>query len=250
MIDNNYVLVPIEMCVFVAKENLENPFRLYLLLKLIYPSGKFKLSKNEVELLANKLGVTNRTIKNLIKRLDGFNWIRLNSKTKYYLIYSFDRIRRNNNWLSRASIEFYFEYIHRTRAILGAAIYGYLHKDYWRKQRERIVTIKGVTYQSLSSSFNYKNHSSPISVYGVNKIFNISIPKASRLKKFAANEGLIKVEKQYKKLDIPKFGVDGFKEYYPEVTNNLIYKDGNYYLQIIDLILPLFDIRRRKKLEP
>lgn len=238
------------MCVIVLQNNLENPFRFYLLLKLMYTSGKLKFSKQEIQFLAFALDVTTKTIRTYIKKLEELKWIRLNTKTQYYLLNSIDRLRKNNNWLSRASIEFYFEYIHRTRAILGAAIYGYLHKDYWRKQRERIVTIKGVTYQSLSSSFNYKNHSSPISVYGVNKIFNISIPKASRLKKFAANEGLIKVEKQYKKLDIPKFGVDGFKEYYPEVTNNLIYKDENHYLQQIDLILPLFDIRRRKKLEP
>ena len=239
------------MCVLILQNNLENPFRFYLLLKLMYTSGKLKFTKQEIQFLALAIGVTTKTIRIYIKQLEELKWIQLNTKTKYYLIHSIDRLRKNNDWESRASIEFYFEDIHRIRAILGAAIYGYLHKDFWRKvKRERVVQIKGCTYHALSSSFNYKNHNAPISVYGVRKIFNISIAKISRLKTLSHNEGLIKVEKVYEKYDIDKLHALMIKKYHPERTRNLIYKDGIYQLQQIDHILPLFDLRRRKKLEP
>jgi hypothetical protein len=33
------------------------------------------------------------------------------------------------------------------------------------------------------------------------------------------------------------------------MNNDIVFKEGNYYLQEIDLIIPLFPIRKRKKLE-
>lgn len=250
-IDSIYVLVPIEMCVFVLENNLENTFRFYLLLKLIYTCGKVKFTKEEIRFLAFVINVTTRTIISQIKKLEELNWIRLNNKTHYYIIFSFDKLRNSNDWISRASIEFYFEDISRIRPILGAALYGYLHKNFWRKvKREGIVTIKGVTYQSLSSSFNYKNQWAPISVYGVKKIFNISIAKLSRLKTLASIDGLIKIKKCYVEYDVDESYALHIKKYYPDRTRNLIRKNDKFYLQQIDLILPNFDIRRRKKLEP
>ena len=238
------------MCVFVLQNNLENPFRFYLLLKLMYTSGKLKFNKEEIQFLAFTINVTTKTIKTYVRKLEKLKWIRLNTKTQYYLIHSIDRLRKNNDWESRASIEFYFVDIFRIRAILGAAIYGYLHKDFWRKvKRERVVQIKGCTYHTLSSSFNYKAHKAPISIIGVSKLFKIPQAKTSRLKTLAAKEGLIEVKKQYIKYDISKFHALTIKKYHPDRTRNLIYKDGIYQLQQIDLILPLFDIRRRKKLE-
>lgn len=239
------------MCVFVIQNNLENHFRFYLLLKLMYTCGKLKFSKKEIQFLAFVINVTTRTVKSYIQKLVELKWIGLNTKTQYYLLYSFDRLRKNYDWKSRASIEIYFKDIHRIRAVLGAVLFGYLHKDFWRKvKRERVVRIKGRTYQSLSPSFNYKIREAPISIYGVRKVFNISIAKISRLKTLAYNVGLIKVEKDYVKYDIDKQHALMIKKYHPERTRNLIFKDGIYQLQQIDLILPLFDIRRRKKLEP
>ena len=238
------------MCIYVLQNNLENPFRFYLQLKLMYTSGQLKFTKQEIEFLAFSLELTTKTINSNIKKIEQLNWIRLNTKTKYYHLNSFDKLRTRKNWESRASVEIYFEDIYRIRAILGAALYGYLHKDFWRKvKREKSVQIKGSTYHFLSSSFNYKKHKAPISVNGIREIFNISKPKASRLKKLAFNAGLITVKKQYKKLELDKRGVNYHKKYYPEITKNVIYKNGHYYLQLIDLILPLFNIRKRKKLE-
>lgn len=142
--------------------------------------------------------------------------------------------------------------VFRVQAILGAATYGYLHKDFWRKvkkSKREGVQIKECTYHFPFPSFNFKLEPAAISVNGVKAIFNISKAKASRIKKLANDQKLIQVQKTFKKLSISKFDLEGLKQYTSIVTNNIIFKDGNYYLQQIDHILPLFPIRKRKKLE-
>lgn len=136
------------------------------------------------------------------------------------------------------------------RAFLGAALYGYLHKDFWRKvKKEKSVEIKQSTYHFLFPSFNYKLKPAPISVNGVNAIFNISIAKASRIKSLAAAYNYIEVTKTFRELNIKKFDLQGLKEFDLIATNNIIFKDNKYYLQEIDHIVPLFNIRKRRKLE-
>jgi len=200
--------------------------------------------------LALVLNVHTKTIKANAEKLIQLNWMRLNTKTNYYLINSFDRIRKNNGWESRASIEMYNQDVFRIQAILGAATYGYLHKDFWRKvKKEKVVQLKECTYHFPFPSFNFKLEPAPISVNGVKAIFNISQAKASRIKKLANAQKLIQVQKTYKKLSISKFDLEGLKQYTSIITNNIIFKEGNYYLQQIDHIIPLFPIRKRKKLE-
>jgi hypothetical protein len=79
-------------------------------------------------------------------------------------------------------------------------------------------------------------------------MFNISQAKASRIKKQAEVENLIEVKKTFKKLNISKFDLNGLKQYCDEMTANIVFREGNYYLQEIDRIIPLFPIRKRKKL--
>ncbi len=232
------------------ENNLENPFQLFIILKLVFPEGKLKFTKYEINFLALVLKVHPKTISANAKRLIKLNWIRLNTKTTYYLILSFDRLRVDNDWKSRASIEINANNVYNIRAILGAALYTYLHKDFWRKvKKEKFVQIKQRTYHFLFSSFNFKLEAAPIAVNGINALFNISQSKASRVKKLAAIEKLIEVQKAYTKIKISKFDLDGLKQFTSITTNNIIFRDGNYYLQEIDHIIPLIPIRKRKKLK-
>ena len=242
--------MPIAQCVYVLENNLEKPFQLFLLLKHLYPEGKLKFTKQEINFLCSILDVNKKTIEANVKKLLELNWIRLNEKTNYYLLYSFDRIRKMECWDSRASIEFYPNDIFRVQAVLGAALYGYLHKDFWRKvKKEKNVQIKQRTYHFLFPSFNFKLESAPVSVNGVKEIFNISKAKASRIKNLANKERLITIEKTFIQLDISKFELEGLKQYSDFNTNSIVYKNGKYHLQGIDHITPLFPIRKRKKLE-
>jgi hypothetical protein len=244
------ILTPIEMCIYILQNNLENTFRIYLFLKLNYNDGKIKFTKNEINILADSLNVTSRTIRSQIKKIVELGWVQINTKTQYYILTSFDKIRVNNGWVTRASIDISIQDIQCIRAILGAALYVYLHKDFWRKvKREKSVLIKGNTYHFLSPSFNFKNHFAPVSLIGVQKIFGISQAKASRLKQLAYNAGYIKVKKKFKKIDLSKEDVSYIKKYDVNHARNIIFKNRSYYWQQIDHIRPFINIRKRKKLE-
>lgn len=221
---------------------------MFLLLKFIYKAGHTKLTKEQISFLALTLNVNTKTIHNNVKKLRCLKWLRLNTKTKNYSIVSFDSIRKIHQFRSRASIEAVYYDVFRINALLGGAIYTYLHKDFWRKVRKkRSVRLKGRTYHSHTSSFNYKLHEAPISVYGVSKIFNISTAKASRLKNQAKRHQFINVRKNYKILE----GYEKFEVYYSEeLPENFTLNNNKYALQGIDHILPNFSIRKRKKLKP
>lgn len=234
------------------KQNLENPFRVFITLKHLYPEGKSKLTKEEINYISIVLKLNPKTIKANLKRLINLNWIHKNNKTQYYIFHSIDSIRLQNEWYSRASIEIESVDTYNIRAILGAALYGYLHKDFWRKvkkSKRKGVRIKQRTYHFPHPSFNFKIESAPISVNGVNAIFNIPIAKASRIKSLAQAYNYIEVTKTFRELHITKFDLMGLKEFDLVATNNIIFKDNKYYLQEIDHIVPLFNIRKRKKLE-
>ncbi|MGY6648044.1 hypothetical protein [Wenyingzhuangia sp. IMCC45574] len=134
--------------------------------------------------------------------------------------------------------------------MLGAAVYTYLHKDFWRKKRAEAVRKKQRAYRSSPFFFNYKEHYAPISVLGIQSLFDISQAKASRIKKLAQGQNLIKVKKNFVISEQTKKEVLYIEKYNAgDVKKNLVFKNGMYYEQEIDAVLPLIDLKKRKKLE-
>lgn len=109
------------------------------------------------------------------------------------------------------------------------------------------MLIKGSTYHFLSPKFNFKEQYAPVSVYGVNQLFNISTATASRLKNSAFKEGYIKLKKNYSD---PIPGQSGIKEMASmfDTAANLVYQKGKYRKQLIDTTYPNFDFKKRKSL--
>ena len=218
------------------------------MLKFVYKTGHTKLNQEEVNFLALTLNVNIKSINSHVKKIANLKWIRLNNKTQYYSIVSFDNIRKTHQFISRASMEVYYYDVFRINAHLGAALYTYLHKDFWRKVKNRkSVQIKGCTYHFPTSSFNYKLHDAPISIYGVSQVFNISTTKASRLKKQAKNNHFIKVYKKLETIERVDKNILQLDKYY-QLPRNLVFRNNKCVLQGIDHILPNFSIRKRKKL--
>ena len=92
-------------------------------------------------------------------------WLMFNEKTGYYLLKSFERIRRENNWEVNLAFQINNSSYKNIKAVTGAVIYGYLHKDFWRKlKRKKSVRLKGSTYHFLSPKLNYKEKPAPVSV--------------------------------------------------------------------------------------
>jgi hypothetical protein len=134
------------------------------------------------------------------------------------------------------------------KAISGAVIYGYLHKDFWRKvKREKSLQIKGSSYHWITLKYNYKIQAAPVSVYGVEAIFGIPIASASRLKKLAEENKLIKVKKNFSE----NVFTEAERKYYNKESDvrNIVYSKKKNRLQLIDTITPLFNFSKRKSLE-
>ena len=220
----------------------------FLIIKLIYKNGKSILDNKEKQFIEYVLKTTRKTLNQHIQFLINAEWLVFNTKTKYYQIKAFDKIREEKNWCVRLAFQINHTNIQNIQAITGAVIYGYLHKDFWRKvKREKVVQIKGCTYCFLSPRFNYKEQYAPVSVYGVNQLFNISKATASRLKNSAFKERYIKLKKNYSD---PIPGQSGIKEMVSlfETEPNLVYKKGKYRQQLIDTTYPLFNFKKRKSL--
>jgi hypothetical protein len=245
----DYLKVPIPMCIWVAQNNLEKPFQTFLHLKMQYRNGKTQLNRLELLGLSQVMGgISTKTIKQHIQKLSEIHWMKRNTKTGFYHINSFERIRAHYGWESRASLLCEFKDIQNVYGFIGGAIYTYQFYDFWRKVRkERIVRIMGRAYNFLSSSFNFREHHAPVATTGIEALYGIPQKKASRLKIAAIKSNTIKVKKDFQKLDLSfseiklmmKFG------YLPPRVKQL---KGEFYLQSIDLILPLKHIKKRPKL--
>lgn len=250
---DSHISVPIEMFINAQEKKYGRELRFFLLLKLMYRVGKIKFTSEELDFIDFVEQIKSRkTTKKYIKLLEGLNWIKYNHKTKYYILNSFDKIRKDNEWLVRLAFPIDYNTYYNIEAVTGAVIYGYLHKDFWRKvKRDKSVLLKKSTYYFISPKFNYKQKPAPVSVLGVSRIFNISSSTASRLKKYAKKEKLIKVHKNYWDEEIDQEEVKFAKEYFPDEIKykNLVFKDKKYRLQLIDTIYPLFYFTKRKSLE-
>ena len=247
---NPEISVPIELFIHAQQQGYAKKLQFFLSLKLLYRCGKAKLNDGELLFLEFTEEIRCRkTTLNYLQFLIKKGWLQYNAKTEYYIIKSFERIRKENNWKVRFSFPVDFDSYRNIKAITGAILYGYLHMNFWRKvRRKKSVQIKGSTYHFLSPNFNSKEALAPLSVFGVCSIFNISAATASRLKDFAVKQHLLEVKKNYGEIISNKKAMQLCLKY-NDKGNNIVYHQGNYRFQLIDTILPLFQFKKRQKLK-
>ncbi|MFO7720210.1 MAG: hypothetical protein R6W85_07205 [Gillisia sp.] len=191
------ISVPIQLFINAQQKGYAKELQFFLSLKLLYRCGKAKLDDGELlfielteEISSRK--TTLRYVSFLVKK----GWLQYNPRTGYYIIKSFDRIREENNWEVRLAFPVDFYSYKNIKAITGAILYGYLHKDFWRKvRRKKSVQIKGSTYHFLSPHFKYKEAPAPLSVLGISSIFQISPSTASRLKNSAEKQNCLRLKR-------------------------------------------------------
>lgn len=222
----------------------------FLFLKLTFTEGKVKLDSKGLLIIEYMLQIKCRkTSLRYIQLLLELNLLTYNERTGYFIINSFDKIRQFHHWKVRLAFPIDYSTYYKIKAVTGAVIYGYLHKDFWRKvKKEKSVRVKGCTYNFPFPTFNYKKQLAPVSVIGVSKLFKISIATASRLKTAAYKEGFIKLKKNYEdiNIDIP-FLVQIHK--YADLNDNIVYHKNDYRLQLVDTVYPLFYFIKRTNLK-
>ena len=244
------ISVPIQMFIHAQQKGYAKKLQFFLSLKLLYRSGKTKLNHRELQFLELTEEIGSR--KTTLKYIDFFikkGWLQLNTSTGYYIIKSFERIRKEEGWKVRLANPVDFDSYRNIKAITGAILFGYLHMDFWRKvRRKKSVQIKGSTYHFLSPKFNFQKSPAPVSVLGMQLIFNISPSTASRLKAKAREDNLLKVKKNFGYIILNKKAMELCNKY-NDKRNNIVYFNGNYRFQLIDTVLPLFLLVKRQKLK-
>ena len=243
--------VPIQFLIDSQQKGYSRKLRLFLLLKLMFPSGKMKLDRGDLEFLELVDKIKSRkTSLSYFKFFLDQGWLIYNNKTGYCILKSLDRIRKENDWKVRWAVPVNFGNYNKLKALSGAAIFGYLHKDFQRKNRKKkSVLVKGGTCHFHSLRFFRRFQSAPVSVYGVTRLFGLSPSTASRLKEAAQKEKYIDVKKNFgEKVFNKKAMLKSLK--FLESKSNIVFHEGYFRFQLIDTIFPLFLFVRRKKLKP
>jgi hypothetical protein len=237
------------MCNWVAKENKETQFKLFVYLKLCYPSGKIQWIKQDKQLAELTLNNCSKTIHNNFNKLQDLGWINYDEEYNYYRVLSIEKLRQKYNWLQRRAYAFTYKDVNHIRATLGAVIYTQLYKTYCRKYLKRKSNVLKRESANESFTFSCNKEFAEVSVLSVQKFFGLSICKASRVKTLAANNKLLEVQKQYFKIEENQVYAARKGTEYRGERQNVIFKNGNYYLQLIDKVYSDLHFKKRKKLE-
>ncbi|MFI1743253.1 hypothetical protein [Thalassobellus sediminis] len=238
------------MCNWVTINNKENPFRLYLYLKLSYPSGKIQWSKTDIDLARITLCNTSKTVKSNFKKVQDLGWLYYDDEFQFYRLHALEKIRDKNNWVLRRAYPFTYKDLTHIRASLGAIIYTQLYKTYCRKYLKRSSNVlkSRSANESIAFSCDIKKYAE-VSVLSVKEFYGLTINKAVRLKQEAEKYGLIEVKKQYFKINKNQVYATKKGNEYRGDRQNVVFVNGEYYLQLIDRIYSNLYFKRRKKIE-
>tara|TARA_R110002049_G_scaffold101964_3_gene247250 strand:+ start:10492 stop:11214 length:723 start_codon:yes stop_codon:yes gene_type:complete len=238
------------MCNWVVQNNSENPFRLYVYLKLSYPSGKIHWDNYNIDCASLTLCKTTKTVKSNFKKLEKLEWLYYDEEYKYYRLLSLEKIRENYNWVSRRAYPFTYKDVTHIRATLGAIIYTQPYKTYCRKHFKRSSNVlkSRSADETITFSCDTKKYAE-VSVLSIKDFFGITINKAVRLKQAAERWGLIEVKKQYLKLQKNQVYAAKKGNEYRDESQNIVFLNGDYYIQQIDKIYTELYFKRRKKIE-
>ena len=239
------------MCNWVLQNNLENPFQLFVYLKLSYPSGKIQWIQQDKEYASFFLQKCEKTINTNFNKLIDLGWLYYDEEFKYYRLEALDTLRDERDWVVRRAYPFSYKDINHIRATLGAVLYTQLYKSYcgkhFKKRKSNVLKSESAS-KPFAVSSNIKKFAE-ISVNGLVNIFKLSKCKASRIKTLAAKYKLIEVKKQYSILKADEVYAAKKGAKYRDENQNIIFKNGNYYLQLIDKIYSDLYFKKRKSLE-
>ncbi len=239
------------MCNWVTANNTENQFAFFMYLKLTYSSGKVQWNKSDKNLASLTLLKNEKTVISNFDKCVDLGWIEYDTEYNFYRIISFEKIRVQNNWELRRAFPFSYEHLVDIRAVLGAVIFTQLYKSYLKKyfpKRRSNVLLRESASKSPAFFYDKKRYAE-ISVLSVKRFFNLTLNKATRIKKLAADLGLIEVKKQYYKLNPDQVYAAKKGAEFSGAKQNIIFRNGNCYLQLIDKIYTELYFKRRKKLE-
>ena len=230
--------IPIELCSFVLKYRIVNPFHSYLIMKSKC-SGKLKFDKKE---LSKVLNVSNKTLDKHLFELRKLNWVGYNPKSGILFIRGFEKIREMHYFKSRLAIVCTETDLKTFRPFLfaGAASSIILFKK--RQIRRFLAEKKGNAYHRNRQPFFH-----PLSVGYLAKLIHFSMSGVVKLKTQAEAAGYITTKEDIQATVIPFLQISHY--WIPKNENRGYFqKKGKFIgIQSPDLISTNMDFSKRKK---
>lgn len=239
-----YMLIPIEMCKYAITNKFIRPLQLYIYLKTQHV-GCFKLELCCLKKIANDIGLKSvKTVKTNLELLIKRNWVGLNNKSGNYFVRGFEAVRRQEGFNYRASAIFYISDIKEIKAFTAGAVISYLVRQ--QKRRDWVAgRLKRRSLQATQPSSQYY----PVAILALAKILNISFAKAHRIRELAAKKGFIFLRQNFQNTDV-EIGLKlQYQKCRPDIANRMRIKSHKVMLQLISTVLPLVELRKRKKMK-
>ncbi len=240
-----YFLIPVALCQYAIKNRQLKEFHLFIAMKVI-SSGKVDWNIESKNILAAKMGVSVRTIENIVRKLLLTNWVNKNGNKIY--LRNFDFIVKQLELTIGTGVEFYSADLANFRAFSSGAVIGYLArvqkiKNEKEKRRSGLHKKRGNNSTGRSSFF-------PVANAAIANVFGCSVSTACNYKLNAVKHGYIFQEealKYFEGLD-PK-NIITLKKGFPEKAKRFKRQGKKVVEQLPSLIAPRLRYKTRKNLK-
>lgn len=232
--------LPIAICKYCLAHSMENQLKLLMSIKFEF-SGKFKASKHNYEILADELGITSRTVENLLRKLCSIRWICKNESSGIYHVLSMRNIMKyvegkgfKSNYTFRLEKEMLCDI--KCMAFL-IAVESIIREN--RSPRRWLAgqrkKDKGPNKPTKASRF----YDQQLAINSIAKILKLSRTKVINLKKLCIMKGYLLVSKSYKSINWTRKDLMDFRKVFP----NESFKYRMFNGSVVEMQPDLFDIK-------
>ena len=232
--------VPVQLIQHCQKHHMENTLRVYLALKYGSKDGNVTYNKEMIVEYISVLGVSERTIKNQIKRLQELKWVSID-KHKTLFIRSFKWLERDVEHRFRSRVELTWKDLKKDsfKPYLMGAVIGYFVKLQRTKEYSE--------GRKKARSLHLKHTPFPLSYSYLNKLTNKSHSELDRLIKKAVKLRFIVKEQYMEPLNISKEELFELRKRGYGDTAFPVWKKGKAYLQRANQFIGLLHYKKFKR---
>lgn len=232
--------VPVQLIQHCQKHHLENTLRVYLALKYGSTNGNVTYNKRLLVEYSHKLDVSERTIKNQVKRLQELKWVSID-KQKTLFVRGFKCLERDVEHRFRSRVEITWQDLKKDsfKPYLMGAVIGYFVKLQRTKQYSE--------GRKKARSLHLKYTPFPLSYSYLKKLTNKSHSELDRLIKKAVKLRFIVKEQNMEPLNISKEELFELRKTDYEGAGFPVWKKGKSYLQHANSFLELLHYKKLKR---
>lgn len=179
---------------FIIKHwRLKQDLKLFLLLKLMYPEGKYKTCELPIDLVAKELDIHKRTIVRRLKKLEKIQWVSHNNQTGYTLIYSPERLVWGKKKTRCSRQKLMLHNIREIDSVVGYVLFRKCASDFKLINKEQGGSAQLTSHAFTSHLASLPKGYYPVALRGVSKRFSTPLSTINTLKKAALRAGYLRV---------------------------------------------------------